>query len=277
MSRSRKQASRCSRPKDNSLPSSSSTPYKISLSGGGTFSPTRDFSISEGRRSYIRIAGRSRCRGVQYRGRLAGASASTGRGRSKGNLVVEAELTGEDGKSGGTGAYRWCSRDIRPRRSSRTGAPLANLDGVNRAVVHCSCCCRRLPSPSSVLAQRGPAPDPLVKENTTIRLAPHVRDSDGNAGSCRTSASSSDRARHSSSTRLGRRNGETVLRRRQGEQEHRSVYRLHAFMPSTPRGMSPSLRPRNTSTQRCRRLSSKRAVCRWCSCSQNDRPRRPRF
>ena len=45
------------------------------------------------------------------------------------------------------------------------------------------CHCRSCRSPlvavasSALLAQRGPAPDPLVKENRTVMLAPHLRDS----------------------------------------------------------------------------------------------------
>jgi glyoxylase-like metal-dependent hydrolase (beta-lactamase superfamily II) len=67
---------------------------------------------------------------------------------------------------------------------------------------------------SAVLAQRGPAPDPLVKENATVKLGPHTYViPDGNVGLVpNVGIVVGTRATLVIDPGLGRRNGETVLR-----------------------------------------------------------------
>jgi glyoxylase-like metal-dependent hydrolase (beta-lactamase superfamily II) len=67
---------------------------------------------------------------------------------------------------------------------------------------------------STVFAQRGPAPDPLVKENATVKLAPHTYViPDGNVGLVpNVGIIVGSRATLVIDPGLGRRNGETVLR-----------------------------------------------------------------
>ena len=67
---------------------------------------------------------------------------------------------------------------------------------------------------STVLAQRGPAPDPLVKENATVKLAPHTYViPDGNVGLVpNVGIIVGSRATLVIDPGLGRRNGEAVLR-----------------------------------------------------------------
>jgi glyoxylase-like metal-dependent hydrolase (beta-lactamase superfamily II) len=67
---------------------------------------------------------------------------------------------------------------------------------------------------SAVLAQRGPAPDPLVKENATLKLGPHTYViPDGNVGLVpNVGIVVGTRATLVIDPGLGRRNGETVLR-----------------------------------------------------------------
>lgn len=66
---------------------------------------------------------------------------------------------------------------------------------------------------SAVLAQRGPAPDPLVKENATVKLGPHTYViPDGNVGLVpNVGIVVGTRATLVVDPGLGRRNGETVL------------------------------------------------------------------
>ena len=66
---------------------------------------------------------------------------------------------------------------------------------------------------SAVLAQRGPAPDPLVKENATVKLGPHTYViPDGNVGLVpNVGIVVGTRATLVIDPGLGRRNGETVL------------------------------------------------------------------
>ncbi len=74
---------------------------------------------------------------------------------------------------------------------------------------------RRPPaSPRPSLAQRGPAPDPLVKENATVKLAPHTYViPDGNVGLVpNVGIVVGSRATLVIDPGLGRRNGEAVLR-----------------------------------------------------------------
>ena len=67
---------------------------------------------------------------------------------------------------------------------------------------------------STLLAQRGPAPDPLVKEDATVKLAPHTYViPDGNVGLVpNVGIIVGSRATLVIDPGLGRRNGETVLR-----------------------------------------------------------------
>jgi glyoxylase-like metal-dependent hydrolase (beta-lactamase superfamily II) len=67
---------------------------------------------------------------------------------------------------------------------------------------------------ATVLAQRGPAPDPLVKENATVKLAPHTYViPDGNVGLVpNVGIIVGTRATLVIDPGLGRRNGEAVLR-----------------------------------------------------------------
>ena len=67
---------------------------------------------------------------------------------------------------------------------------------------------------STVAAQRGPAPDPLVKENATVKLAPHTYViPDGNVGLVpNVGIVVGSRATLVIDPGLGRRNGEAVLR-----------------------------------------------------------------
>ena len=67
---------------------------------------------------------------------------------------------------------------------------------------------------STLLAQRGPAPDPLVKEGVTVKLAPHTYEiPDGSVGLVpNVGIVVGSRATLVIDPGLGRRNGETVLR-----------------------------------------------------------------
>ena len=67
---------------------------------------------------------------------------------------------------------------------------------------------------TTLLAQRGPAPDPLVKEGVTVKLAPHTYEiPDGNVGLVpNVGIVVGSRATLVIDPGLGRRNGETVLR-----------------------------------------------------------------
>src|SRR6187200_445296 len=67
---------------------------------------------------------------------------------------------------------------------------------------------------STLLAQRGPAPDPLVKEGATVKLAPHTYEiPDGNVGLVpNVGIVVGSRATLVIDPGLGKRNGETVLR-----------------------------------------------------------------
>src|SRR6188768_2272140 len=67
---------------------------------------------------------------------------------------------------------------------------------------------------ATLLAQRGPAPDPLVKEGVTVKLAPHTYEiPDGNVGLVpNVGIIVGTRATLVIDPGLGRRNGETVLR-----------------------------------------------------------------
>ena len=67
---------------------------------------------------------------------------------------------------------------------------------------------------STLLAQRGPAPDPLVKEGVTVKLAPHTYEiPDGNVGLVpNVGIVVGSRATLVIDPGLGRRNGEAVLR-----------------------------------------------------------------
>jgi len=67
---------------------------------------------------------------------------------------------------------------------------------------------------STLLAQRGPAPDPLVKEGATVKLAPHTYEiPDGNVGLVpNVGIVVGSRATLVIGPGLGRRNGEAVLR-----------------------------------------------------------------
>ena len=67
---------------------------------------------------------------------------------------------------------------------------------------------------STVFAQRGPAPDPLVKENATVKLAAHTYViPDGNVGLVpNVGIIVGSRATLVIDPGLGRRNGEAVLR-----------------------------------------------------------------
>ena len=66
----------------------------------------------------------------------------------------------------------------------------------------------------AVIAQRGPAPDPLVRENVTVKLGPHSYEiPDGNVGLVpNVGIVVGSRATLVIDPGLGRRNGETVLR-----------------------------------------------------------------
>ena len=120
-------------------------------------------------------------------------------------------------------------------------------------------------------AQRGPAPDPLVKENADGHArAAHLRDSRRQR---RPGAKRRHRrrlagdARHRPWARTPeRRHG--AARSRKGQQEYRGLHRLDAFpCRAHDRLHRLSARRRNTSTPPCRRPSSNKAACRWSRCS----------
>ena len=132
-----------------------------------------------------------------------------------------------------------------------------------------------------VTAQRGgPAPDPLVKEDITVKVAPHTYViPDGNVGLVpNVGIVVGSRATLVIDPGLGRRNGEAVLREVAKVSKNTEIFiastHFHAEH-TTGYGAFPARR--STSTRRCRRRSSSRAACRWCRCSPDGRRSRPRY
>ena len=82
---------------------------------------------------------------------------------------------------------------------------------------------------SALLAQRGPAPDPLVKENWTVMLAPHLRVPDDNVSRCQQWLVVVDSARRRSSSTPGSAAGTASMLKSRSQQEYRDLHRLDAF------------------------------------------------
>ena len=132
---------------------------------------------------------------------------------------------------------------------------------------------------SILIAQRGPAPDPLVRENATVKLGPHTYViPDNNVGLVpNVGIIVGSHATLVIDPGLGRRNGETVLREVAKVSKNSELFigTTH-FMRSTRPVHRISSVSQVPSTPRYRRPSSSRVACRWSRCSPDDRPRRPK-
>ena len=113
--------------------------------------------------------------------------------------------------------------------------------------------------------QRGSAPDPLVQENATTRLAPHTYViPDNNVGLVpNVGMVVGSNAALVIDPGLGRRNGETVLRELGKVGGNRAIYIASThFHPEHTTGYIAFPASASTSMRRCRRQSSSRTGCR---------------
>ena len=129
---------------------------------------------------------------------------------------------------------------------------------------------------SGVGAQRGPAADPLVRENATVKLAAHTYViPDANVGLVpNVGIVVGSRATLVIDPGLGKRNGETVLREVAKVSKNAELYIASThFHPEHTTGLQRvSALGEIHQLDGRRKRSSSRAGCRWCRRSRAARP-----